>query len=115
MLPISELGPASAYPVFGLLFGPWGALGSALGYLGGIYSPVIPEIYLVYFFVQFLYGTFPNKLWYLLGRDKTISPPSLDNVRNLTKFVGIMFVNAVVMAGFLGSSWMVWDFMNWSL
>lgn len=104
VLPISELGPASALPpVFGLLFGPWGALGSAVGYLGAdILSGDPPEIYLVYFFVQFLYGYIPYKLWYLLGRDKTISPPSLDNVRNLTKFVGIMFVNAVVMAGFLG-------------
>ena len=104
VLPISELGPASAlHPVFGLLFGPWGALLSAVGYLGAdILSGDPPEIYLVYFFVQFLYGYIPYKLWYLLGRDRTISPPSLDNVRNLTKFVGIMFVNAVVMAGFLG-------------
>ena len=104
VLPISELGPASALPpVFGLLFGPWGALGSALGYLvADISSGDPPEIYLMYFFVQFLYGYIPYKLWYLLDKDKTISPPRLDTVKNLTKFVVIMFVNAVVMAGFLG-------------
>jgi len=103
-LPISELGPASALPpVFGLLFGPWGAMGSALGYLtANILAGDPPEIYLVYFFVQFLYGYIPYKLWYLLDRNETISPPRLDTVRNLAKFVGIMFVNAVVMAGFLG-------------
>jgi sigma-B regulation protein RsbU (phosphoserine phosphatase) len=102
--PISELGPASALPpVFGLLFGPWGAMGSALGYLvADVLSGDPPEIYIVYFFVQFLYGYIPYKLWYLLDQDKTISLPRLDTVRNLTKFVFIMFINAVVMAGFLG-------------
>lgn len=104
VIPISELGPVSALPpVFGLLFGPWGALGSAFGYLAAdILSGDPPEIYLVYFFVQFLYGYIPYKLWYLLDRNETISPPRLDTVRNLAKFVVIMFVNSVVMAGFLG-------------
>ncbi|MDO5836343.1 MAG: PP2C family protein-serine/threonine phosphatase [Methanobacterium sp.] len=104
VIPISELGPASALPpVFGLLFGPWGALGSAFGYLAAdILSGDPPEIYLVYFFVQFLYGYIPYKLWYLLDRNETISTPRLDTVGNLTKFVVIMFVNSMVMAGFLG-------------
>ncbi|MGI6465214.1 PP2C family protein-serine/threonine phosphatase [Methanobacterium sp.] len=101
---ISNLGPASALPpVFGLLFGPWGALGSALGYLASdIVSGDPPSIYLVYFFVQFLYSYIPYKLWYILDHKSTIKTPRLDTVRNLTKFVVIMFINATVMAGFQG-------------
>lgn len=105
-LPISELGPASALPpTFGLIFGPWGAAGAALGYLASdILAGYPPEIYILNFFVQFLYGYIPYKLWYTLDIRKTssLSLPRLDTVKNLTKFVIIMFINAVVMAGLLG-------------
>lgn len=104
ILPISEFGPVSALPpIFGLIFGPWGAAGSALGYLvSDILAGQPPEIYISYFFIQFLYAYIPYKLWYTLDIGKTNSIPRLDTVENLIKFVTIIFINAVVMAGFLG-------------
>ena len=103
-IPISELGPASALPpVFGLMFGPWGAGGAALGYLiSDIVAGKPPEIYFLSFFIQFLYGYIPYKLWYTLDIGETHSLPRLNTVKNLTKFVIIMFINAAVMAGLLG-------------
>jgi len=104
VIPISELGPASALPpILGLMFGPWGAAGAALGYLASdITAGYSPEIYIISFFVQFLYGYIPYKLWYTLDMGESNSLPRLDTVKNLMKFVVIMFINAAVMAGLLG-------------
>ncbi|WP_414469037.1 SpoIIE family protein phosphatase [Methanobacterium sp. ACI-7] len=103
MIPVSELGPASALPpIFGLMFGAWGATGAALGYLvSDILSGSPPEIYILSFFVQFLYGYLPYKLWYTINIGE-ITPPRLNTVKNLIKFIMIMFINSVVMAGLLG-------------
>jgi sigma-B regulation protein RsbU (phosphoserine phosphatase) len=104
IIPISELGPASALPpIFGLMFGPWGAGGAALGYLiSEVVAGYPPEIYIISFFVQFLYGYIPYKLWYTLGIHKTNSLPRLNTVNNLIKFVSIMFITSFVVAGLLG-------------
>lgn len=102
-LSISELGPASALPpIFGLMFGAWGAAGAAFGYLfADISAGRPPEIYIVNFFIQFLYAYIPYKLWYTLkiGENTT---PRLDTVKHLLKFVIIMFITAVFLAAFLG-------------
>jgi phosphoserine phosphatase RsbU/P len=104
IIPISELGPASALPpIFGLMFGPWGAAGAALGYMtSDIVAGYPPEIYIISFFVQFLYGYIPYKLWYTLGIHKTNTLPRLNTVNNLIKFVIVMFITSFVVAGLLG-------------
>ncbi len=104
VIPISELGPVSALPpTLGLMFGPWGAAGAAIGYMASdIMAGYPPEIYIISFFIQFLYGYIPYKLWYTLSRGETTSLPRLDTVKHLIKFVIIMFINAAVMAGLLG-------------
>ncbi len=101
IVPVTELRPASALPpVFGLMFGPWGAAGAALGnLLVDIIVGYPPEIYVIGFFAQFLYGYIPYKLWYTLGE---ISLPRLNTVKNLVKFVVIIFIDAIIMAGLLG-------------
>ncbi|MCK9150619.1 SpoIIE family protein phosphatase [Methanobacterium alcaliphilum] len=102
-LSISELGPASALPpIFGLMFGAWGAAGSAFGFLAAdIMAGRPPEIYIINFFIQFLYAYIPYKLWYTLDIGE-ISLPRLDTVKHLLKFVIIMFITATVMSAFLG-------------
>jgi len=104
IIPISELGPASALPpIFGLMFGPWGAGGAALGYMtADIMAGYPPEIYVISFFVQFLYGYIPYKLWYTLGIHETNTLPRLNTVNNLIKFVIVMFITSFVVAGLLG-------------
>lgn len=100
---ISELGPASALPpIFGLMFGAWGAAGAAFGYLlSDILSGHPPQIYTINFFIQFLYAYIPYKLWYGMNIGEN-SSPRLDTVKHLIKFVIIMFITATVMAAFLG-------------
>lgn len=102
-IPILELSPASALPpIFGLMFGSWGAAGAALGCLASdIVSGFPPEIYILNFFIQFLYAYIPYKLWYTLDIGE-YSFPRLDTVKNLLKFVIVMFITAIVMSGLLG-------------
>ena len=103
IVPVTELRPASALPpVFGLMFGPWGAAGAAFGnLLVDIMVGYPPQIYIIGFFAQFLYGYIPYKLWYTLDTGE-ISLPKLNTVKNLVKFVIIIFVDAIIMAGLLG-------------
>jgi sigma-B regulation protein RsbU (phosphoserine phosphatase) len=84
------------------MFGPWGAAGAAFGYLASdILAGSPPEIFILSFLIQFLYGYIPYKLWYTLDIGDS-SLPRLDTVKNLIKFVIIMFINTAVMAGLLG-------------
>lgn len=102
-IPILELSPASALPpIFGLMFGSWGAVGAALGCLASdIMAGFPPQIYVLNFFIQFLYAYIPYKLWYTLDIGEN-SLPRLDTVNNLFKFVIVMFITAIVMSGLLG-------------
>ena len=61
LMPVTEVRPASALPpAFGLLFGVWGALGTALGNLtADIISGYSPWLCVTGFAAQFLYGYIP--------------------------------------------------------
>lgn len=104
IIPVSELRPASALPpAFGLMFGPWGAAGAALGNLASdLMIGYPPEIFIISFFAQFLYGYIPYKLWYTLDFGEGNSLPRLNTVQNLIKFIIIIFISSVIMAGLLG-------------
>ncbi len=97
---ISELRPASALPpVFGMMFGIWGALGVAMGNLvSDIIAGYPPEILIIGFIAQFLYGYLPYKLWYSIKINQEISTPRLDNVKNLVKFIVVIFISSYIMA-----------------
>lgn len=103
IIAVSELRPASALPpALGLIFGPWGALGAAIGNLAADISiGYPPEIFLISFLAQFLYGYLPYKLWYTLDK-KNPTLPRLNSVHNLIKFIIIIFISSLVMAGLLG-------------
>lgn len=103
IIPVSELRPASALPpAFGLMFGPWGAAGAALGNLASdIILGYPPEILIIGFFAQFLYGYIPYKLWYTWNRGE-LSLPRLNTVYNLIKYVIIISLNAFIMSILLG-------------
>ena len=97
---ISELRPASALPpVFGMMFGKWGALGVAIGNLvADLIAGYPPEIFIIGFIVQYLYAYIPYKLWYTIKLKEEITFPRLDNVRNLVKFIFIIFISSYVVA-----------------
>ncbi len=102
---VSELRPASALPpVFGMMFGPWGALGAALGNLvSDIIAGYTPDVYLIGFIAQFLYGFVPYKLWYTVRITKESTKPRINTVKNLIKFVGIIFITSTMMSVLLGT------------
>lgn len=90
------------HPVFGLLFGQFGALGSSLANLitdiSGGYSPIE---YIPGFFADFLYGYLPYRLWYSISNKSTVSSPKLNSVYNLSKFIIIFLISSVVYESFM--------------
>lgn len=106
LMPVTEVRPASALPpAFGLLFGFWGALGTALGNLAAdVISGYSPWLCLTGFVAQFLYGYIPFKLWYTFGAEtkKEQDFPKLDTARHVVKYLFIAAVDSLMMAGLLG-------------
>lgn len=91
---ITEIRPASLLPViFGLLFGPAGAWGSALGNLGGDLFGTLSAASVFGFIGNYLYAYIPYKLWRLIkprrGEDKT---PTINSPWKLAQFGVISFV-----------------------
>lgn len=86
------------HPVFGLLFGPWGALGTATGNLiTDIIGGYSPWDYIPCFFVDFIFAYLPYKLWYVFAlKKKRVSAPKLNSVYTLFKFLGIILFACVV-------------------
>ena len=86
--------------VFGLLFGPYGALGAVLGnvvvdiYNGYTIIEIIPSA-IISFGVSYL----AYKIWYSGFRNKTITKPKLDNIEHL-----ILFLLSIVICGLIYSS-----------
>ncbi len=76
-------------PVFGLLFGPYGAIGVAIGNII-TYNIVDPDIYAIPFtLIQFLNAYIPYKLWYIFNKDESY-PLKLDTVSKFIKFIVII-------------------------
>ena len=91
---ITEIRPAMLFPViFGLLFGPAGAWGSAIGNLGGDFFGTFSAGSIFGFIGNFLYAYIPYKLWYHIkqrpGEDKA---PTINSPRKLAQFGFISFI-----------------------
>lgn len=100
----ASIRPAAALPVvFGLLFGPAGAWGSALGnavgdYFGGTWNPVSP-----YGFVgNLLFGLVGYKLWGALGRLSTGDPPSMVSGDQFREYLVVAVVASALVASVVG-------------
>ncbi|KZX10306.1 SpoIIE family protein phosphatase [Methanobrevibacter curvatus] len=96
---ISEMRPASALPpVFGMMFGFWGALGAAFGNLiSDIIAGYPLSILIVGFLAQFLFGYIAYKLWYGISLNGKFTFPRLDSVNNLLKFIIVIIITSVTM------------------
>ncbi len=100
---VTEIRPAAAFPpVFGLLYGPAGAWGCALGnLLADICSGYSARLCVYGFAAQLLYGYIPFWMWYGL-RSGNKERAGLHNVGQVLKYVGIIFVDAAFVAIALG-------------
>ena len=84
-------------PIFGLMFGPVGALGQALAtfvfelYEGmGLINSLLDTV------ITLFIGILTYKLWYSILKRKEINTPKFDSVYNLLKFLIIMFIVSVI-------------------
>lgn len=101
---LTEVRPASAFPpAFGMLFGVWGALGCAIGnFAADILSGYALEICIPGFLIQFIYGCLPYILWFGVRKKGEKSVIRMKNVRHVMKYIGIVFVDSLLMAAMLG-------------
>lgn len=100
---ITEIRPASLFPViFGLLFGPAGAWGSAIGNLGGDLFGTLSAGSFFGFVGNFLYAYIPYKLWRIIrlrrGEDRS---PTINSPWKLAQFGLISFVASAASALFI--------------
>ena len=97
---VTEIRPASLLPViFGLLFGPAGAWGSALGNLGGDFFGTLSVGSVFGFIGNFMYAYIPYKLWNHIkprfGEDRT---PNINTPWKLAQFGIISFISSTACA-----------------
>ena len=84
-------------PIVGLIFGPVGSLGNALGSLVfQIYEGTDLPAALVDTGIQFFVSLLSFKLWYASFRKMPINTPKFDSLYNLLKFFSIMFIVSIV-------------------
>jgi len=94
---ITEIRPASLLPViFGLLFGPAGAWGSAIGNLAGDLFGTLSPGSIFGFVGNFLYAYIPYKLWYHIkqrhGEDRA---PTINSPWKLARFGIVSFISSI--------------------
>ena len=97
---ITEIRPATLLPVlFGLLLGPAGAWGSAIGNLGGDFFGTLSAGSFFGFIGNFMYAYIPYKLWRHIklkhGEDRSIT---VNSPRRLVQFGLISFISSTACA-----------------
>lgn len=96
---ITEVRPASALPiVFGLLFGPAGAWGAAIGNLIGDFFGSLGPGSFFGFFGNFLFAYVPYKLWQTFK----MGEPKLDGGKKVIMYVITAILGSVACAVFIG-------------
>lgn len=106
VMAVTEVRPAGALPpAFGLLFGAPGAFGCALGNLvADAMSGYSIPMCILGFAAQFLYGCMPHLLWKMIRKRDRKAPAiiRLNNLKNLLRYIGIVFVSSLMITLLLG-------------
>ena len=81
----------------GLIWGPFGSLTTSI--ISLLFDSLVfsPFLTIINFFINFLVGYLPFKLWYCFSKDDTrVASPKLDSTYNLIKFVLIIILNSII-------------------
>ncbi len=106
----SEVRSGNMFPlVFGLLFGPAGAWGSAFGNLIGDFYGTLTKGSFFGFLGNFLVPYLGYRLWGHFGRLSCGKYPQVKNVKNVLEYMFLAVLTAICCGVFIG--WGV-DFMN---
>jgi len=106
LLAVMGIRPSALPPVLGLMLGPFGALGCALGnLLADIVLGYSLLISVLGFVAQFTYGILPYLMWKAIDeiKKKPATPVNFSTVGNVLRYLIIIVINATVMTIFLGS------------
>ena len=89
--------PDMGFPiVFGLMFGPAGALGQATAILiGELISGWGFNTALIEFIIAFLVGCFSYKIWYSLFTKYGIDTPKINSTHNILKFMYVVLLSTI--------------------
>ena len=96
---MTEVRPANMVPVvFGLLWGPAGAWGIAIANaVTDIVSGSPVRVWVPGLIINFFYAWLPYKLWYSLHfRQQWVEEPRLKSVRDILKFIYVVFLTSLV-------------------
>jgi energy-coupling factor transport system substrate-specific component len=101
-----EIRPANVFPfVFGLLFGPAGAWGSAIGNLIGDFFGTLTLGSIAGFVGNFFLSLLPYKMWGAFFRRGENMEPNVDSSKKFGVYVAVAFLASVVCAVII--SWWV--------
>jgi len=92
--PTSRLRPAYTFsPTFGMIFGFWGALGTAFGnFVADLVFGVPLLVSCIDFVAEFIGGFIAYKLWYAFSFDSKYTQPRFHTFENLSKFLIIILI-----------------------
>ena len=93
-------------PIFGLMFGPVGALGNSLSmFILEVNAGADLFASLIDFAITFFISISAHKLWYTTFKRRPITTPKFDSTYNILKFIAIMCIISIC----------YWSFINISL
>src|SRR5215207_8396418 len=94
-----EIRPANVFPVvFGLLFGPAGAWGSAIGNLIGDFFGTLTLGSVGGFVGNFFLGLLPYKMWSVFFRRDENMEPTVDSGKKFGVYIAVVILASVVCA-----------------
>ena len=102
-------------PIFGLMFGPAGALGFALGTLvGEVFEGIGLPAPLIDFTITFFISALTYRLWYTTFNRGKKDTPRFNSTYNIIKFLSITILISIVYFSFLVISFSLFHNLNYS-
>ncbi|WP_405309069.1 SpoIIE family protein phosphatase [Methanobrevibacter sp.] len=102
-------------PIFGLMFGPMGALGFALGTLvGELVEGIGLPAPLIDFTITFFISVLTYRLWYTTFNKGKKDTPRFNSTYNIIKFLSITILISIVYFSFLVISFSLFHNLNYS-
>ena len=102
-------------PIFGLMFGPMGALGFALGTLvGELLEGIGLPAPFIDFIITFFISVLTYRLWYTTFNRRKKDTPRFNSTYNIIKFLSITILISIVYFSFLVISFSLFHNLNYS-
>lgn len=102
-------------PIFGLMFGPAGALGyAAATFTGELIDGIAFPAPIIDFIITFFISILTYKLWYTTFKKGKMDTPRFNSTYNIVKFLAITIIISILYFGFLVMSFSLFHNLNYS-